>query len=47
MSEFKKEVIRHWIREHPESDAYRAICQLPREQRHPLMRDLPYITRGR
>jgi hypothetical protein len=41
MSEIKKEVIREWIREHPDSDAYRAICRLRREQRHPSMRDLP------
>jgi hypothetical protein len=42
MTELKKEVARQWIREHPDSDAYRTTCRIPIEKRHPSMQDLPF-----
>jgi hypothetical protein len=43
VSEERMEECRRYIRRHPESEAYREFCKLPLDERHPSMRDLPYV----
>jgi hypothetical protein len=37
------ERMRRRVREQPGSRAWRMMCALPLEKRHPSMRDLPYL----
>jgi hypothetical protein len=37
------EELRRQIRNDPDSRAYSMICHIPPDQRHPSMRELPYV----